>query len=148
MKTESNLKTLTKKEAQEIIDIFKKDLMNQQISEMEKSLILKFKQKLKRNSLQCVVISKQKIIYCFGSKVEKYINDNISNNVKEFLNDKSLSYMRAGGFEIINDEFVRGAYSYRPIKYNEQNIGAIIFIYKNNHSEEVLNVLSSFISAK
>ena len=138
------VKTFSKKEAQQIIKIFKKDLLKKELLESEKELVLDFKKYLKKINLECIITSREKIIYSFGERIESYLNNNISNYLSDCINDKSLASMKGSYLEIINKKNIRGIYIYKPLTFKNFNIGSLIFISKNKLTEKQLDLLVIF----
>lgn len=144
MSTKVKIKTFSKKEAQHIIVMFRKDLLNIDLSESEKEKILDFKKYLKKLNLECIVTSREKIIYSFGIKVDKYLNHNISDYLSSCIDDKNLTLVRASFLEITNKKYIKGIYLYQPITFRKNNIGSIIFISSKQPIKEQLDLIYKF----
>lgn len=144
MSTKNEVKTFSKKEAQQIIRIFKKDLLSNNLLESEKEIILNFKKYLNRNKLECIVTSTNKIIYSLGLKVKKYLEENISDYLSSCINDKNLASMKGSYLEIINKKNVNGIYIYQPITFRNINIGSLIFISSKRLTKEQLDFIIKF----
>lgn len=144
MSTKIKIKTFSKKEAQQIIKILKKDLLNDNLSESEKEIILNFKNQLKKNKLECIVTSTNKIIYSLGVKVKKYLEENISDYLSSCINDKNLASIKGSNLEIINKKNVNGIYIYQPITFRNINIGSLIFISSKRLTKEQLDFIIKF----
>lgn len=128
MKKKNNLKTFSKKEAQKIIVIIKKDLNKKELLESEKQLLLKFKKYLKQIKLECLIISKTNIKHSIGKRIENYINYKISNYLSSCINNDNLCSIRSSNLEIIDKKYIKGTYHYRTINHRNKNVGALIFI--------------------
>lgn len=78
MPTKIEVKTFSKNEAQQIIKILKKDLLQKELLESEENKILRFESCLNKIKLDCIITTRSKIIYSFGVRVRKYHEKNIS----------------------------------------------------------------------
>lgn len=144
MSTKIEVKTFSKKEAQQIIKILKKDLLKKELLESEKEMILNFKKYLNKIGLECFVTSRYEIIYSFGVRIKKYLKENISNYLSSCINDNNLTSIKGSNLEIVNKKNVIGTYMYQPITFRNINIGSLIFISKNKLTDEHINLIIKF----
>ena len=86
MSTKIEVKTFSKKEAQQILKILKKDLLQKELLKSEENEILRFKRYLNKIKLDCVITTRDKIIYCFGVRAKKYLDENISDYLSSCIN--------------------------------------------------------------
>ena len=106
MSTKIEVKTFSKKEAQQIIKILKKDLLKKELLESEEKEILRFKKYLDKIKLDCIVTTREKIIYSFGVRVKKYQEKNISDYLSSCINDNNLASIKGSYLEIINKKML------------------------------------------
>jgi len=144
MSSKIEVKTFSKKEAQQIIKILKKDLLKKELLESEENEILRFKRYLNKIKLDCVITTRDKIIYSFGVRVKKYLEENISDYLSSCINDNNLASIKGSYLEIINKKNVSGIYMYRPITFRNINIGSLIFISSKQLTKEQLDFILRF----
>ena len=129
--------TLYKKDARQFISIFVKKLDIADYKEVRSN----FESYLKRNKLECIITNTNEIIYTYGKMVEQYLNYELSDRLKESVNNIHLSSMRSAHLEIVNGKFINSAFYYEPLK-NFKAIGSIIIFYKQDHNEEAYELLT------
>lgn len=134
--------SFNKKEAQEVLLIIK-DILNNKENIIDNSLLDNFKKYVNKHKLDLIITSREKIIFTCGSKVEKYLNYSVSENLRGCINEESLSTMRSSRLEISDGNFINGLYYYMPIKNNDINIGSIIWIYNKRNREKAGELLLS-----
>lgn len=144
MSTKIEVKTFSKKEAQQIIKILKKDLLKKELLESEENEILRFKRYLNKIKLDCIVTTREKIIYSFGVRVKKYQGENISDYLSSCINDNNLASIKGSYLEITNKKNVSGIYMYRPITFRNINIGSLIFSSSKQLTKEQLDFILRF----
>lgn len=144
MSSKIEVKTFSKKEAQQIIKILKKDLLQKELLESEENEILRFKRYLNKIKLDCVITTRDKIIYSFGVRVKKYLEENISDYLSSCINDNNLASIKGSYLEITNKKNVSGIYMYRPITFRNINIGSLIFISSKQLTKEQLDFILRF----
>ena len=132
--------SFNKKEAQEVLLIIK-DILNNKENIIDNSLLDNFKKYVNKHKLDLIITSREKIIFTCGSKVEKYLNYSVSENLRDCINEESLSTMRSSRLEISDGNFINGLYYYMPIKNNDINIGSIIWIYNKRNREKAGELL-------
>ena len=125
------MQKLFKKDVKQFISIFVKNLDIADYNDV-KSRIEKY---LKENKMECIITSTKKIVYAYGKKVEKYLNNDLSDTLKKQINDIHLSSMRSGNLEIVNGKFIKSLYYYEPLK-DFKGIGSIIIFYKQEYSDQ------------
>lgn len=134
--------SFNKKEAQEVLLIIK-DILNNKENIIDNSLLDNLKKYVNKHKLDLIITSREKIIFTCGSKVEKYLNYSVSENLRDCINEESLSTMRSSRLEISDGNFINGLYYYMPIKNNDINIGSIIWIYNKRNREKAGELLLS-----
>lgn len=134
--------SFNKKEAQEVLLIIK-DILNNKENIIDNSLLDNLKKYVNKHKLDLIITSREKIIFTCGSKVEKYLNYSVSENLRGCINEESLSTMRSSRLEISDGNFINGLYYYMPIKNNDINIGSIIWIYNKRNREKAGELLLS-----
>lgn len=134
--------SFNKKEAQEVLLIIK-DILNNKENIIDNSLLDNFKKYVNKHKLDLIITSREKIIFTCGSKVEKYLNYSVSENLRGCINEESLSTMRSSRLEISDGNFINGLYYYIPVKNNDTNIGSIIWIYNKRNREKAGELLLS-----
>ena len=132
--------SFNKKEAQEVLLIIK-DILNNKENIIDNSLLDNFIKYVNKHKLDLIITSREKIIFTCGSKVEKYLNYSVSENLRDCINEESLSTMRSSRLEISDGNFINGLYYYMPIKNNDINIGSIIWIYNKRNREKAGELL-------
>ena len=106
------MQKLYKKDVKQFISIFVKNLDITGYNDV-KSRIEKY---LKENKMECIITSTEKIVYAYGKKVKQYLNNELSDTLKEQIEDIHLSSVRSGNLEIVNDKFIKSLYYYEPLK--------------------------------
>lgn len=134
--------SFNKKEAQEVLLIIK-DILNNKENIIDNSLLDNLKKYVNKHKLDLIITSREKIIFTCGSKVEKYLNYSVSENLRGCINEESLSTMRSSRLEISDGNFIKGLYYYIPVKNNDINIGSIIWIYNKRNREKAGELLLS-----
>lgn len=97
---------------------------------------------------EIIITNKEKVVSTYGKKVKKYLGLNISNVLKEQLDDEHLSLLRTSNLQITDDDVIDSTYYYFAIKDNYYNIGGVFILgnKKNAFSEELLNFINAIIS--
>lgn len=130
------MQKIFKKDVKQFISIFVKNLDIADYNNV-KSKIEKY---LKGNKMECIITSTEKIVYAYGKKVEKYLNNELSDTLKKQIRDIHLSSMRSGNLEIVNGKFIKSLYYYEPLK-DFKGIGSIIIFYKQEYSDQAYEFL-------
>ena len=130
------MQKLFKKDVKQFISIFVKNLDIADYDDV-KSKIEKY---LKENKMECIITSTEKIVYTYGKKVEKYLNNDLSDTLKKQIKDIHLSSVRSSNLEIVNDKFIKCLYYYEPLK-DFKGIGSIIIFYKQEYSDQAYEFL-------
>ena len=130
------MQKLFKKDVKQFISIFVKNLDIADYNDV-KSKIEKY---LKENKMECIITSTEKIVYTYGKKVEKYLNNDLSDTLKKQIRDVHLSSVRSSNLEIVNDKFIKCLYYYEPLK-DFKAIGSIIIFYKQEYSDQAYEFL-------
>ena len=130
------MQKLFKKDVKQFISIFVKNLDIADYNDV-KSKIEKY---LKENKMECIITSTEKIVYTYGKKVEKYLNNDLSDTLKKQIKDIHLSSVRSSNLEIVNDKFIKRLYYYEPLK-DFKGIGSIIIFYKQEYSNQAYEFL-------
>ena len=130
------MQKLFKKDVKKFISIFVKNLDIADYNDV-KSKIEKY---LKENKMECIITSTEKIVYAYGKKVEKYLNNELSDTLKKQIRDIHLSSVRSSNLEIVNDKFIKCLYYYEPLK-DFKGIGSIIIFYKQEYSDQAYEFL-------
>ncbi len=130
------MQKLFKKDVKQFISIFVKNLDITGYNDV-KSRIEKY---LKENKMECIITSTEKIVYAYGKKVEKYLNNELSDTIKEQIENIHLSSMRSGNLEIVNGKFIKSLYYYEPLK-DFKGIGYIIIFYTQEYSDQAYEFL-------
>ena len=130
------MQKLFKKDVKQFISIFVKNLDIADYNDV-KSKIEKY---LKGNKMECIITSTEKIVYAYGKKVEKYLNNELSDTLKKQIRDIHLSSVRSSNLEIVNDKFIKCLYYYEPLK-DFKGIGSIIIFYKQEYSDQAYELL-------
>ena len=130
------MQKLFKKDVKQFISIFVKNLDIADYNDV-KSKIEKY---LKENKMECIITSTEKIVYAYGKKVEKYLNNELSDTLKIQIRDIHLSSVRSSNLEIVNDKFIKCLYYYEPLK-DFKGIGSIIIFYKQEYSNQAYEFL-------
>ena len=130
------MQKLYKKDVKQFISIFVKNLDITGYNDV-KSRIEKY---LKENKMECIITSTEKIVYAYGKKVKQYLNNELSDTLKEEIEDIHLSSVRSGNLEIVNDKFIKSLYYYEPLK-DFKGIGSIIVFYKQEYSDQAYEFL-------
>jgi len=119
-------------------------LLKKELLESEEKEILRFKKYLNKIKLDCIITTRDKIIYSFGVRVKKYLEKNISDYLSSCINDNNLASIKGSYLEITNKKNVSGIYMYRPITFRNINIGSLIFISSKQLKKEQLDFILSF----
>lgn len=130
------MQKLFKKDVKQFTSIFVKNLDIADYNDV-KSKIEKY---LKENKMECIITSTEKIVYAYDKKVEKYLNNELSDTIKEQIENIHLSSMRSGNLEIVNGKFIKSLYYYEPLK-DFKGIGSIIIFYKQEYSNQAYEFL-------
>ena len=130
------MQKLYKKDVKQFISIFVKNLDIADYNDVKS----KIERYLKENKMECIITSIDKIVYAYGKKVEKYLNNELSDTLKKQIEDIHLSSMRSSNLEIVNGKFIKSIYYYEPLKSFE-GIGSIIIIYKQEYSDQTYDFL-------
>ena len=130
------MQKLYKKDVKQFISIFVKNLDIADYNDV-RSNIEKY---LKENKMECIITSTDKIVYGYGKKVEQYLNNELSDTLKEQINDIHLSSVRSSNLEIVNGKFIKSLYYYEPLK-DFKGIGSIIIFYKQEYSDQAYEFL-------
>ena len=130
------MQKLYKKDVKQFISIFVKNLDIADYNDV-RSNVEKY---LKENKMECVITSTNKIVYAYGKKVGQYLNNELSDTLKEKIKDIHLSSMRSSNLEIVNDKFIKNLYYYETLK-DFKGIGSIIIFYKQEYSDQAYEFL-------
>ena len=130
------MQKLYKKDVKQFISIFVKNLDIGDYGDV-RSKIEKY---LKDNKMECIITSTEKIVYACGKKVEQYLNNELSDTLKEQIRDIHLSSVRSSNLEIVDDKFIKSLYYYEPLK-DFKGIGSIIIFYKQEYSDQAYEFL-------
>ena len=130
------MQKLFKKDVKQFISIFVKNLDIADYNDV-RSNVEKY---LKENKMECVITSTNKIVYAYGKKVGQYLNNELSDTLKEKIKDIHLSSMRSSNLEIVNDKFIKNLYYYETLK-DFKGIGSIIIFYKQEYSDQAYEFL-------
>ena len=130
------MQKLYKKDVKQFISIFVKNLDIGDYGDV-RSKIEKY---LKDNKMECIITSTEKIVYACGKKVEQYLNNELSDILKEQIRDIHLSSVRSSNLEIVDDKFIKSLYYYEPLK-DFKGIGSIIIFYKQEYSDQAYEFL-------
>lgn len=130
------MQKLYKKDVKQFISIFVKNLDIADYNDV-KSKIEKY---LRENKMECIITSTEKIVYAYGKKVEQYLNNELSDTLKEQIKDIHLSSMRSGNLEIVNGKLIKNLYYYEPLK-DFKGIGSIIIFFKQEYSDQAYEFL-------
>ena len=130
------MQKIFKKDVKQFISIFVKNLDIGDYGDV-RSKIEKY---LKDNKMECIITSTEKIVYACGKKVEQYLNNELSDTLKEQMRDIHLSSVRSSNLEIVDDKFIKSLYYYEPLK-DFKGIGSIIIFYKQEYSDQAYEFL-------
>lgn len=130
------MQKLYKKDVKQFISIFVKNLDIGDYGDV-RSKIEKY---LKKNKMECIITSTEKIVYAYGKKVEQYLNNELSDTLKEQIRDIHLSSVRSSNLEIVDDKFIKSLYYYESLK-DFKGIGSIIILYKQEYSDQAYEFL-------
>ena len=130
------MQKLYKKDVKQFISIFVKNLDIGDYGDV-RSKIEKY---LKDNKMECIITSTEKIVYAYGKKVEQYLNNELSDTLKEQIRDIHLSSVRSSNLEIVDDKFIKSLYYYEPLK-DFKGIGSIIIFYKQVFCDQAYEFL-------
>lgn len=131
------MQTLYKKDARQFISIFVKNL---DIADYEE-VRCNFENYLKRNKLECIITSTDKIIYAYGKKVEQYLNYEISDYLKDLATNENFGGMRSANLEIIKDVRIKKVFYCEPLK-SFKKLGCIVIFYKQENNEKAYELLT------
>lgn len=131
------MQELYKKDVKQFISVFVKKL---DIADYD-DIRCKVETYFKKNKMECVITSTEKIIYAYGKKVEQYLNYELSNTLKKHIEDVHLSSMRSSNLEIVNGKFIRNMYYYEPLR-DFKGIGSIMIFYKDDYADQAYEFLT------
>ena len=121
----------SKTDAKKLVATIKKDLKSNLIAEDE--IVKNFSKYLTMKKVECIITNKERIIFTCGKRLKQYLNINISDYLKEMLNNKYTQDLCSIWLEITNHKRIKGIYLYNTIKEkrkcNGENLGCIIYIY-------------------
>ena len=128
------MQTLYKKDVRQFISIFVDNLDIAVYNEVRNKIEKYFKE----NKIECIITSSSKIIYAYGSKVKDYLYYDISNKLKDMMDNIHLSSSRASNLEIVDSINIKKIYLFERLKEFSNELG-IIFFYKLDQQEKTYN---------
>ena len=99
-------------------------------------LLNRFKKYLKTNFIECIVTSRNKIIFTYGFRVEKYLNTPLDGQLKEIVDNEHNGGGRSSYLKINDKEHIRSIYYYTRLKE-----GIIVFFYRYSKREKMSQLL-------
>ena len=134
------MQTLYKKDARQFISIFVKNLDIADYKEVRSN----FEKYLKRNKLECIITSTEKIVYAYGKKVEQFLDFEISDYLKDLATNENFGGMRSSYLEIVKDVRIKKIFYCEPLK-SFAKIGCIVIFYNQSNSDKVYELLTKII---
>lgn len=132
--------------AKKLVATIKKDLKVNVIA--EDKIVKEFSEYLISKKVECIITNKEKVIFTCGKRLKQYLNANISDYLKEILNNKYNPSLCSIWLEITNNKRIKGIYLYNSIKakrkYNGENLGCIIYIYTPSSLHDMLEIRNKF----
>ena len=107
--------------------------------------ILEFEKILQKKHIQCVVLSKEKVVYVFGENVEKYENKTFSKFFQDIISEPSDSTGMLVNINIIEDEQIRGWYHYNCLYCNDEKVGILIFLNNTFNKQKKIQMMKFVI---
>lgn len=124
------MNNLYKKDVKQFISIFVKKLDIADYDEVR----VKIEKYLKKNKIDCIVTSSEKIVYAYGKKVEQYLNSEISDFLKDLVNNENFGGMRSSNLEIVNGTHLKNAFYCEPLK-SFKKLGCIVLLFNQKDIE-------------
>lgn len=131
------MQTLYKKDARQFISIFVKKLDIADYKDVKSN----FEKFLNQNKMEVIVTDNEKIVYAYGAKVEQYLNNELSDYLKDLANNENFGGMRSSNLEVIEGKYIDSVFYFEPLK-SFKKIGCIVIFYKQAYSEQAYELLT------
>lgn len=131
------MQTLYKKDARQFISVFVKKLDIADYKDVKSN----FEKILNQNKMEVIVTDNEKIVYAYGAKVEQYLNNELSDYLKDLANNENFGGMRSSNLEVIEGKYIDSVFYCEPLKSFEK-IGCIVIFYKQTYSEQAYELLT------
>ena len=131
------MQTLYKKDERQFISAFVKKLY---IADY-KAVKYNFEKFLNQNKMEVIVTDNEKIVYAYGAKVEQYLNNELSDYLKDLANNENFGGMRSSNLEVIEGKYIDSVFYCEPLK-SFKKIGCIVIFYKQAYSEQAYELLT------
>lgn len=128
--------TLLKKDARQFISVFVRKLDIADYRDVQAN----FEEYLKQNKMECIITDTEKIVYAYGKKVKDYINYDLSEYLRELVNNEHFGGMRSSDLEIVKDVHIKKVFYCEPLK-SMKAIGCIVFFFKPEYNEQAFELL-------
>lgn len=96
------MQTLYKKDARQFISVFVKKLDIADYKDVKSN----FEKFLNQNKMEVIVTDNEKIVYAYGAKVEQYLNNELSDYLKDLANNENFGGMRSSNLEVIEGKYI------------------------------------------
>ena len=106
------MQTLYKKDARQFISVFVKKLDIADYKDVKSN----FEKFLNQNKMEVIVTDNEKIVYAYGAKVEQYLNNELSDYLKDLANNENFGGMRSSNLEVIEGKYIDSVFYCEPLK--------------------------------
>lgn len=131
---------LYKKDVKQFISIFVKKIDIADYYEVK----IRIEKYLKKNKIDCIVVTSDRIVYAYGKKVEQYLNIECSDFLKDLANNENFGGMRSSNLEIVNGFRIKNSFYCEPLR-SLKKLGCIALIYNQKDSEAAYNFLTKMM---
>lgn len=131
------MQTLYKKDARQFISVFVKKLDIADYKDVKSN----FEKFLNQNKMEVIVTDNEKIVYAYGAKVEQYLNNELSDYLKDLANNENFGGMRSSNLEVIEGKYIDSVFYCEPLK-SFKKIGCIAIFYKQAYSKQAYELLT------
>lgn len=131
------MQTLYKKDARQFISVFVKKLDIADYKDVRSN----FERFLKQNKMEVIVTDNEKIVYAYGKKVEQYLNNELSDYLRDLANNEHFGGMRSSNLEVVEGKQIKSVFYCEPLK-SFKKLGCIVIFYKQDYSEQAYELLT------
>ena len=131
------MQTLYKKDARQFISVFVKKLDIADFKDVRSD----FEEFLKKNKMEVIITDNEKIVYAYGKKVEQYLDNELSDYLKDLTNNENFGGMRSSNLEVVKGKHIKSVFYCEPLK-SFKKLGCIVIFYKQDYSEQAFELLT------
>ena len=131
------MQTLYKKDARQFISVFVKKLDIADYRDVKSN----FEKFLNQNKMEVIVTDNKKIVYAYGKIVEQYLNNELSDYLRDLANNENFGGMRSSNLEVIEGKYIDSVFYCEPLK-SFKKLGCIIIFYKSDYLEQAYELIT------